>query len=222
MNVKDSFSVQALGIGLIFAVFAACGDDSKSSDGGQSGSSAKAGSGGRSVDAAGTGAVEAGSGGRATSGGTSSDAGKGGSVDGEAGSTSEPVGGAGGADAGGTDSGGSGGSGAGTGGTNAAGSSGSAGSGNTGNVSNVPGVPCDVAVVLQQKCNACHNDPPVLDAPFALTTYDALAEHAEAIEEVLDADLMPTPPLAPLPSGEKAAVLSWIAAGTPYTSGPCE
>lgn len=221
--MSSSLRLRALGVGLLVSAFVACSDDKASTGGGSSGSSARAGSSTGAVDTGGSGAMDAGSGGRPSSGGTSNEAGAGGRDSGDAGSPGEPEGGASGSDAGGADTGGTSAAGTSNGGSGGTGGGGgSGGTGNTGNVSSIPGVPCEVATVLKQKCNACHNDPPVLDAPFALTTYDSLAEHAEAVQEVLDADLMPPSPLAPLPEDEKEALLGWLEAGVPHTTGPCE
>lgn len=208
--------VRALTVSLLATVFVACGDDAQPSNGGRGGSSGRAGSGG-ATDVGGSSAIDAGASGRPVAGGSSGTAGDGGAPDGEAGAAGEAAGGASDGGAGGAIAGGGA-----AGGSTAGGSAvGGTGGGGAGNVSSITGVPCSVATTLTRRCNVCHSDPPVLDAPFALTTYDALTEHADDLLEVVDQGLMPPSPFPPLPAAEKAALLAWLEADLPTTNGAC-
>jgi uncharacterized membrane protein len=91
---------------------------------------------------------------------------------------------------------------------------------------------CDALAVLEVKCQRCHQDPPVNNAPFALLSYaDTQVERSSGdrvYEDMLDAvetGVMPptagayTPPVEPLTCSEKATLLDWLKAGAPRPAG---
>jgi len=86
--------------------------------------------------------------------------------------------------------------------------------------------------VLAAKCQRCHQDPTVNNAPFALLSYaDTQVERSSGdrvYEDMLDAvetGFMPptagayTPPVEPLTCAEKATLLDWLKAGAPRPAG---
>lgn len=82
---------------------------------------------------------------------------------------------------------------------------------------------CDVAPILEARCQRCHTDPPKNGAPFPLLSYEDTQEE-ERYEQVGDAvsrDFMPPlwlevdPPVEPLSCGEKETLLAWIEQGAP-------
>lgn len=110
-----------------------------------------------------------------------------------------------------------GGSASGTGGAQA-GSGGTAGvAGNVGSGGGSSGgsLPCDVAAVLQARCQTCHKQPPVNKAPMSLLTWSAVNKYADAIQEKLDADLMPPPGAPDLTAQQLETLLTYVSLGAP-------
>ncbi len=94
--------------------------------------------------------------------------------------------------------------------------------------------PCEVFAVLEAKCFACHQDPPLNDAPFSFATYEDTREPfletkkrwqrmAEVIQPVEgQPPFMPfftAPDLAP---SEKATLEAWFKACAPPGEPGCE
>lgn len=75
----------------------------------------------------------------------------------------------------------------------------------------------DVAPILEQHCTSCHADPPVSNAPFALTTYeDASGRIDRIVARGVDGDPGPMPPSGlSLSEDEMDTLLDWQDAGTP-------
>jgi hypothetical protein len=81
-------------------------------------------------------------------------------------------------------------------------------------------IPCDVEAVLKAKCHVCHTDPPQMDAPRPLLTYQNIAPVRMLMEMYVKIDFMPyIPPGAtqapngPLSAAQKATLLDWLAMG---------
>jgi uncharacterized membrane protein len=87
---------------------------------------------------------------------------------------------------------------------------------------------CDVARLLERRCQTCHSEPPAHGAPFALVSYadtQVLDRRGRTryslIEQVVSRDEMPPtfieldPPVMPLLADEKQLLLDWCAAGAP-------
>jgi hypothetical protein len=95
---------------------------------------------------------------------------------------------------------------------------------------------CDVARVLEQKCQRCHQDPPQNGAPFSLLTYDDTqvldrggTPRYERMHDAVESEYMPAtfvklePPVEPLTESERGLLLEWAASGGPSTGGTrCE
>lgn len=82
---------------------------------------------------------------------------------------------------------------------------------------------CDVAPILEARCQRCHTDPPKNGAPFPLVSYDdtQVEERYEHMGDAVDRDFMPPlwleldPPVEPLSCAEKATLLAWVDQGAP-------
>jgi hypothetical protein len=81
-------------------------------------------------------------------------------------------------------------------------------------------IPCDVEAVLKAKCHVCHTDPPQMDAPRPLLTYQNIAPVRNLMEMYLKNNFMPYtppgasgPPNGPLSAAQKATLLDWLAMG---------
>jgi hypothetical protein len=98
------------------------------------------------------------------------------------------------------------------------------------------GLPCDVATILQSKCQTCHTDPPKYGAAMPLVDRaDLLAAPQGTAKEsgvatVGDAILlriesaespMPPPPELPLSDAEKATLAAYVGAGMPESTDTC-
>jgi uncharacterized membrane protein len=91
---------------------------------------------------------------------------------------------------------------------------------------------CNVQRVLEQKCQRCHQDPPMNGAPFPLVTYEdtQVSERTgrrryERIYGAVESEYMPAtfiklnPPVQPLTDDERSILLEWAAAGGELTGG---
>ncbi len=86
-------------------------------------------------------------------------------------------------------------------------------------------LPCEVEKVLQQRCQACHQRPPLFGAPMPLLTWSDTQAPAlggqvavrQMMKAKLEAGLMPptSTPSGPLTATEKATLVAWLDAGTP-------
>jgi len=92
------------------------------------------------------------------------------------------------------------------------------------------GVPCDVAEVLDRKCNGCHSSPPAFGAPMPLVTADDLhaparSNPAKKVHEIVGTRIhdtvRPMPPSRPLDAPDMAIVDAWLAAGAPRSAATC-
>ena len=92
------------------------------------------------------------------------------------------------------------------------------------------GLPCDVARVLQARCQKCHAATPAFGAPMPLVTYDdtqrpAKTNPAEPVWQRMKARLhdaaSPMPPDGPLAAADLAALDAWLAAGAPKSDASC-
>jgi len=89
---------------------------------------------------------------------------------------------------------------------------------------------CDVAPIIQSKCQRCHQAPPQHGAPFPLMTYDDTQvlsprtdaperKRAEDMLSVVETNYMPymglalDPPVSPLTCAERATLLDWLGKG---------
>jgi hypothetical protein len=72
-----------------------------------------------------------------------------------------------------------------------------------------------VRAVLKAGCWTCHNDPPKAPAPSALTTWSAVHQYADAIQEKLDAELMPPPGAPKLSASQLDTLLVYVSIGAP-------
>ncbi len=108
--------------------------------------------------------------------------------------------------------------------------SGNGGTGSTGG--NASGLPCDVAAVLQARCQTCHGAMPLFGAPMPLVTYaDTQApSRTNASRKVWQAMSTrvhdPTSPMPPrsqpsLTTAELAALDAWFGAGAPSSMEAC-
>jgi hypothetical protein len=86
------------------------------------------------------------------------------------------------------------------------------------------GLPCDVADVLQRRCDSCHSNPPRANAPIALASYEDLVKPSAAdpnqtyaqrsVARIQD-PTVPMPPGGGVPADELAILSAWVAAGSP-------
>ena len=91
---------------------------------------------------------------------------------------------------------------------------------------------CDVAPILEEKCQRCHRDPPDNGAPFPLLTYADTQESDPARDDperkrfevmllAVGEDLMPPvsllvePSVVDLTCEERTTLLTWLAAEAP-------
>lgn len=106
---------------------------------------------------------------------------------------------------------------------NGASSGGSSGSGGVGNGASL--LPCDVEAVVEDLCQGCHAEEPILGAPMALVDHDdvkgpprdgegTIAERM--LQRMLDdAEPMPQPPLERASEAQIEIIRSWVEAGAP-------
>lgn len=90
---------------------------------------------------------------------------------------------------------------------------------------------CDVAGILETKCQRCHANPPVHGAPFPLMNFDDTQQPAPVSSdtgrkrsadmlEAVEIDFMPytrislDPPVSPLTCEEKTTLLTWLRKGS--------
>lgn len=80
--------------------------------------------------------------------------------------------------------------------------------------------PCEIETIIQDKCQRCHQDPPLKGAPFPLLTYentqaDYVKKHIyERMAKAIETNFMPlTPPK--LDAAEKETMLAWLCACAP-------
>jgi uncharacterized membrane protein len=97
-----------------------------------------------------------------------------------------------------------------------------------GSAANAPPSWCEIQVILQQKCQRCHQLSPEHGAPFSLLTYADTQEddgkgnqRFQLMAAVIDSGYMPPkfmkldPPVEPLTAAERATLLDWCAQGAP-------
>lgn len=89
---------------------------------------------------------------------------------------------------------------------------------------------CDVAGILESKCQRCHASPPVHGAPFPLMNYDDTQQPAPVSSdpgrkrtadmlEAVESNFMPymrlslDPPVSPLTCEERTTLLTWLRKG---------
>jgi hypothetical protein len=92
-------------------------------------------------------------------------------------------------------------------------------------------LPCDVERVLQQRCQSCHQRPPLFGAPMPLLTWSDTQAPAlsgqgavrQMMKSKIENGLMPPPstPSGPLSAAEKATLVAWLEAGTPMGTQAC-
>ena len=93
-------------------------------------------------------------------------------------------------------------------------------------------LPCEVAAVLQQRCQSCHQKPPQFGAPMPLLTWSDTQVLAlggqmpvnEMMKMKIEMGKMPPPstPTGPLSVEEKATLMAWLNSGAPKGSqGSC-
>lgn len=87
------------------------------------------------------------------------------------------------------------------------------------------GFPCEVERILQAKCQRCHGDPLQNAAPFPLLTWEdtqvsrGSSRIYERIKIAVSSRFMPLmisgldPPVEPLTTEERAALLDWLEEG---------
>jgi hypothetical protein len=121
----------------------------------------------------------------------------------------------------------------GSGGAGGAGGSSATGSGGGGGRdAGVPGgtLPCDVQLLLTNRCDSCHGSTPASNAPRSLVTYADLTSPDLSDPSLTEAQMalqrmqsttspMPPAPAAPATSAEIAALQNFIKSG--YASGSC-
>jgi hypothetical protein len=79
----------------------------------------------------------------------------------------------------------------------------------------VSALPCDVRAALKARCWSCHGDPPKAPAPMSLTTWSAVHQYADALQEKLDAELMPPPGAPGLSATQLDTLLVYASTGAP-------
>lgn len=120
----------------------------------------------------------------------------------------------------------------GTGGSGASGPGGAGGVGGAGGSMPTGGLPCDVAELLQEKCQTCHASTPKFGAPMPLVTRaDLLAmppkDPAATVGEALigrissTSDPMPPPPEMPLDDASMGILQAYVDAGMPESDAEC-
>jgi hypothetical protein len=94
---------------------------------------------------------------------------------------------------------------------------------------------CAARAVLRDKCQRCHQEPPLNGAPFPLLTYDDTqvvdrkgVPRFQRMKAAIDSDYMPPlflelePAVEPLQPTERATLLSWLSSEPPLDSPDCE
>lgn len=92
------------------------------------------------------------------------------------------------------------------------------------------GLPCDIQILLANRCQTCHGSTPALGTPSSLVTYQNLTgpskldptktEAVMAVSRMQNTTLpMPPAPGTRVTAAEVGAIQAWIAAG--YPSGSC-
>lgn len=99
-------------------------------------------------------------------------------------------------------------------------SPGGAGSGGSAAAGGSPGgsvksLPCEVRIVLKERCQICHQDPPLNDAPMPLLTWYDVVAKAGDIQDKLDNDEMPPRGQVDLSERQLSTLLTYLALGTP-------
>lgn len=82
---------------------------------------------------------------------------------------------------------------------------------------------CDVAPIIEARCQRCHTDPEKNGAPFPLLSYEDTLDNNryEHMGNAIERDFMPPlwleldPPVVPLSCSEEATLLAWIDADAP-------
>jgi hypothetical protein len=89
------------------------------------------------------------------------------------------------------------------------------------------GLPCDVTMLLQNKCDSCHGSPLSGGAPMTLLSRsdllapaitDASKTNAQLSVERMKSTTSPMPPAGGLSADEIATLQNWVTAGTPAGS----
>lgn len=81
-------------------------------------------------------------------------------------------------------------------------------------------LPCDVEQVLVDKCQRCHQDPPLMNAPFPLVTYGDTQElyftqvTFAAMRSAISSTFMPLNP-PDLTPAERETMLTWLCSCAP-------
>jgi hypothetical protein len=92
------------------------------------------------------------------------------------------------------------------------------------------GLPCDVQGVIENRCLACHNDPPANGAPTPLTSFAELAApsamsptrtRAQLALLLMQEQAMPPYPAVRPDADEIAAFANWVNAGAPQNPLAC-
>ncbi len=98
--------------------------------------------------------------------------------------------------------------------------------------SDSPRLPCEIAAVIEAKCQRCHDDPPKNGAPFPLLTWEDTQRPYgtklvyEAMLPAIETGFMPLtqltldPPVEPLTPAEKTLLLDWLGESAPAAFGP--
>ena len=76
-------------------------------------------------------------------------------------------------------------------------------------------LPCEVRAVLAERCQTCHRDPPLNDAPMPLLTWSDVSNKATDMQEKLDMDEMPPAGEPDLSERQRGILLDYLAQGTP-------
>jgi len=72
----------------------------------------------------------------------------------------------------------------------------------------------DIEPLFTLRCNGCHNDPPLVGAPYPLLTYDQVASRLDLIaEQIFTLEVMPPGGLSD--PTERALLRRWIDLGAP-------
>jgi hypothetical protein len=82
-------------------------------------------------------------------------------------------------------------------------------------INTVKGLPCDVREVLEERCQTCHQDPPLNDAPMPLLTWYDVSNKATDMQDKLDMDEMPPRGEPDLSERQRTTLLNYLAQGTP-------
>jgi hypothetical protein len=91
-------------------------------------------------------------------------------------------------------------------------------------------LPCDVAALVNARCEQCHSNPPRYGAPMPLldvADFDAIGRDGRLVHDLVaervraDTKPMPPPPESRLDDEELAVLDAWFAAGRPAASDDC-